>query len=236
MISESVGSGRFRVLGLNCGFSALASRRMRGSWVVSIHPRAQSILGWFAANHGYPRITPWGPRSVRKKRMLVRLVPVCTCKSTKYLREPVLFVVPSTLSRGRSWGRRLNDSFSHLAYVRLMKFSVAPESRRAGASVLLCAAWMYVFRFMDFRLDMYTLSEAFLSWAAWVRRTSASSFFELSASYEESSNSGVLSLFSGELNVTDFIRRVDGSAVGLGLPLSDSSRSYRVLLPVESSS
>src|SRR5712671_643005 len=81
-ISELVGSGRSRVLGLNCGFSALASHRMRGSWVVSIHPRAQSILGWFAANHGYPRITLWCPRSVRKKRMLVCLVPICTCRST----------------------------------------------------------------------------------------------------------------------------------------------------------
>src|SRR5712671_8050701 len=98
-----------------------------------------------------------------------------------------------------------------------MKFSVAPESRRAGASVLLCAAWMYVFRFMDFRLDMYTLSEAFLSWAAWVKRASASSFSEFSASYEDFSGLGVIGSYFSRLNVTDFVGCVSGSAVGLVL-------------------
>ena len=30
--------------------------RMSGSWLLSIHPQAQSIFGWLAMNHGYPRI------------------------------------------------------------------------------------------------------------------------------------------------------------------------------------
>ena len=30
--------------------------RMSGSWLLLIHPLAQSIFGWLAANHGYPRI------------------------------------------------------------------------------------------------------------------------------------------------------------------------------------
>src|SRR5712671_4072620 len=117
-----------------------------------------------------------------------------------------------------------------------MKFSVAPESRRAVASILLCVAWMYALRFMDFLLDMYTLSEVFLNWAAWVRRTSASSFSELSASYEGLLGSGVIGLSSSRLNVTDFVGCVGRSAVGLALLLSDSSESYRVLPPIESSS
>src|SRR5712672_3717516 len=101
-----------------------------------------------------------------------------------------------------------------------MKFSVAPESRRAGASVLLCAAWTYALRFIDFLLDMYTLSEVFLSWAAWVKRTSASWFSESSASCEGLSGSGVIGLSSGRSNVTDFVGHIGGSAVGLALPLS----------------
>src|SRR5882672_1211222 len=88
---------------------------------------------------------------------------------------------------------------------------------------------------MDFQLDMYTLSEVFLSWAAWVRRASTSSFSDSSASYEGVSGSGVVSLSSGRLNVTNFIGHVSGLVVGLALPLSNPSESYRVLLPVKSS-
>src|SRR5712671_726471 len=117
-----------------------------------------------------------------------------------------------------------------------MKFSVAPESRRAGVSVLLCAAWTYAFRFIDFLLDIYTLSEVFLSWAAWVRRASTSSFSESLASCEGLSGSGVIGSFSGRLNVTDFVGRVGGLAVGLVLPLSDPSESRRVLPFIGSSS
>src|SRR5712671_4666389 len=98
-----------------------------------------------------------------------------------------------------------------------MKFSVAPESRRAVASILLCAAWMYALRFMDFLLDMYTLSEVFLNWAAWVRRASAPSFSESSASCEGVSGLGVIGLSSGKLNITNFVWHVDGSVVGLTL-------------------
>src|SRR5712672_4612882 len=108
-----------------------------------------------------------------------------------------------------------------------MKFSVAPKSKRAGASVLLCAAWMYALRFMDFLLDIYTLSEVFLSWAAQVKHASASSFSEFLASCEGLSGSGVIGLSSGRLNVTDFIGRIGGLAVGLALPSSDLSESYR---------
>ena len=35
---------------------AFLMHRMSGSWLLSIHPLAQLIFGWLAANHGYPRI------------------------------------------------------------------------------------------------------------------------------------------------------------------------------------
>src|SRR5712671_6117439 len=117
-----------------------------------------------------------------------------------------------------------------------MKFSVAPESNRVGVSVLLCTAWTYAFRLMDFLLDIYTLSKVFLNWAAWVRCASASSFSDSSASYEGLLSSGVVGLSSGRLNITDFVGHVSGLVIDLVLPLSDPSESYRVLLPVESSS
>src|SRR5712671_7874385 len=114
-----------------------------------------------------------------------------------------------------------------------MKFSVAPKSNRVGASILLCVVWTYAFRFMDFLLDMYMLSEVFLSWVAWVRRASASSFSELPASYKGLLGSGIISSSSSKLNVTDFVRCVGESAVGLVLLPPDPSEPYRVLLPIE---
>src|SRR5712671_6538327 len=91
-----------------------------------------------------------------------------------------------------------------------MKFSVAPESNRAEASVRRCAAWTYAFRVIDFRLDMYTFSDVFLNQAAYARRASTSSLWEVGSSvlllwsFEESSVSrgGALESFSGRLNAT----------------------------------
>src|SRR5712675_1208993 len=155
------------------------------------------------------------------------------------------------LNKGRSWGSRLNGNFSHLAYVRLMKFSVAPESNRAGASVLRCAAWTYAFRIIDFRLDMYTFSDVFLSHAACARRASTSSFWEVGSSVSllwslaESSASynGVSGLSSGRSNVTDLVGVSDilfmlpvRSGIDSVSLFSDSSESHRVSLLVESSS
>src|SRR5712672_3577859 len=116
-----------------------------------------------------------------------------------------------------------------------MKFSVAPESSRVGVSVLLCMAWTYALRLIDFRLDMYTLSDVLLNWAAWVRCASASLFSDSSASCGRSSGSDVVGLSSGRLNVTNFVGRINESVVSLALPLSELPESYRVSLPVESS-
>ena len=52
-----------------------------GSWVLSIHPLAQSIFGWFAANHGWPRMAFWSARLVRKNRNHTFRFPVCISRS-----------------------------------------------------------------------------------------------------------------------------------------------------------
>src|SRR5712672_2852699 len=132
-----------------------------------------------------------------------------------------------------------------------MKFSVAPESSRAGASVLRCAAWTYAFRIIDFRLDMYTFSDVFLSHAACARRASTSSFWEVGSSVSllwslaESSASygGVSGLSSGRLNVTDLVGVSDilfmllvRSGIDSVSSFSDSSESHRVSLLADSSS
>ena len=109
---------------------------MMGRCPSSIHPRCQSILGCTAANQEYPRMALCSPRSDRKKRIVVRLLPVCTSRSEKYFSSPLLFSVLSTLYSFLGSGSCLIGSCSHLAYCKFMKFSVAPESTRAMASAL----------------------------------------------------------------------------------------------------
>ncbi len=54
-------------------------------------------------------------------------------------------------------GSRLIGSFSHFAYLRFKKFSVAPESRRDMVSALFEFEWIKTWTVIDFRADMYTL-------------------------------------------------------------------------------
>src|SRR5712671_2500755 len=94
---------------------------------------------------------------------------------------------------------------------------------------------------MDFRLDMYTLSDVFLNHAACTRRSSASSFWEVATwiwqpgrfSCSSSSGMGCLVSSFGRSNETIFAGGVDD---GLNSLLLDSSESHSVSLLVESSS
>ena len=67
--------------GKNRALAASADRSTIGSWSWAIHPRAQSIFGWAAANQGNPKITLFSPKSERKYRSVRRWVPVWVCKS-----------------------------------------------------------------------------------------------------------------------------------------------------------
>src|SRR5579863_1159351 len=155
-VSVGMVLGRLTVRGRNWAFAASSLRSMSGSWEWSIHPRFQSMRGCTAANQGYPRIALFSPRFVKKKRSRVCCGPVRTCRSVKYWSSPLLFGVPSTLNSFLVVGRRLIGKWRYLAYSRLMKFSVAPESIRVTASALLDLEWMKNRIVIDFRSDMYT--------------------------------------------------------------------------------
>ena len=132
----SIGRGWFSFLERNLAFPASLALKIMGRWDWSIHPFFQSMRGWTAANHGYPSIAFCPPRSERKKWRLVTLVPVHAPRSTKNWTSPALFSVPSTLYSFRGFVIFLMGNFIHRAYVRSMKFLVAPESKRAIASAL----------------------------------------------------------------------------------------------------
>jgi hypothetical protein len=54
------------VLGVNCALAASTLLMITGSCEWLIHPLFQSILGWTAANQGYPRMTLLSPKSDKK--------------------------------------------------------------------------------------------------------------------------------------------------------------------------
>src|ERR1700682_5674096 len=59
------------VLGVNRALAVSTLLMITGSCEWSIHPLFQSILGWTAADQGYPRITLLSPKSDRKNRRFV---------------------------------------------------------------------------------------------------------------------------------------------------------------------
>src|SRR6266404_7402495 len=65
--------------------------------------------------------------------------------------------MPSTLNSFLGNGSRLIGRFSHFAYWRFRKFSVAPESSRDMVSALFEFEWIKTRTVIDFRADMYTL-------------------------------------------------------------------------------
>ncbi len=67
-----------------------------------------------------------------------------------------MFSVPSTLNSFLGNGSLFMGNFSHLAYSRFRKFSVAPESSRDIVSALFEFEWIKTRTVIDFRADMYT--------------------------------------------------------------------------------
>ena len=102
--------------GRNHALDASGARSIMGSWVWSIHPLLQSIQGWNAVNHGYPRIALFSPRSERKNQRVERCVSVCTWRSVKYCSSPLWFEVPSTLYSLRGSWRCLMGSRRYFVY------------------------------------------------------------------------------------------------------------------------
>src|SRR3984893_4721607 len=134
------------------------SRSMIGRWAYSSHPLAQSICGCIAANHGYPRMSRWLPRSVRKNLMRRFFCPVCTSRSVYRVMSPFRFFVPSMLNSDLACFSLAIGNHSWYARSSLMKFSVAPESSNVSISALLDAVCTYALMVIDFLSDRYTRS------------------------------------------------------------------------------
>src|ERR1700730_7650116 len=131
------------------------SRSIIGRWTYSNHPLAQSICGCIAANHGYPRMSRWFPKSVRKNLMRRFFCPVCTSRSVYRVMSPLRFLVPSMLNSGLACFNLAIGNRSWYARSSLMKFSVAPESSSASISALLDAVCTYALMVIDFLSDRY---------------------------------------------------------------------------------
>ena len=69
--SWEISLGTSLVHGMKIALFELGAWRIMGSWVWSIHPLFQSMLGWTAANQEYPRIALCSPKSVRRNRRVV---------------------------------------------------------------------------------------------------------------------------------------------------------------------
>src|SRR6266702_2442308 len=139
---------------------------MSGCCVSSNTAFFQSILGWKAANQGYPKISSSSPMWVTRKRISSFLVPSCTCRSTYSLIDPALLLVSSIFQMYRVffWG-----IFSLLGSSSLMKLSVAPESTSTSRLAFVCLECKIVGRFNDLYLHENTFfSPKVHAMATWV--------------------------------------------------------------------
>jgi hypothetical protein len=152
--------------GRNCALVTFEAQNITDSWVWLIHPLFQLICGWNAANHGYPRIALFSPRSDRKKQRVDRCVPVCTCRLVKYWSSLLRLGDPSMLYSFLDSLRRWMGSCRYFTYCRFMKFSVAPESRSATALALFDFKCIKDWMVIDFLFDINTS-------VVWVRLISA---------------------------------------------------------------
>jgi hypothetical protein len=98
----------------------------------------QSILGWNAANQGYPRMISSSPRSVTRNFMSSVLDPHRTWRSTKLVIVPALLWVPSMFQIALGFFRFRDPILNLFRSFVLMKLSVAPESTRTCLSALVC--------------------------------------------------------------------------------------------------
>src|SRR6266702_127375 len=125
----------------------------------------QSILGWKAANQGYPKTSSSSPMWVTRKRISSFLGPTCTCRSTYSLMDPDLLWVPSIFQMYRGFFRGIFPIFillrslslmklwllqnrqgllvqpSYVSSVKLLGYSMTCIYTRIHSLVLRCAPW-----------------------------------------------------------------------------------------------
>jgi hypothetical protein len=142
--------------GRNRAHAASGIWSMMGNWPWSIQPLFQSIWGWKATNHGYPRMTLFSLKFERKNQRVCPCVPVCVCRSVKYRSSPLWFGVPSTLNSFLGSLRHWIGRHKYLVYSRFIKFSVAPKSSRAMALALFDLVCRKVRMVIDLLFDINT--------------------------------------------------------------------------------
>src|SRR6266571_230149 len=129
----------------------------------------QSILGWKAANQGYPKTSSSSPMWVTRKRISSFLGPTCTCRSTYSLIDPALLWVPSIFQMYLGFFRGSFPIFILLRSCLLMKLSVAPESTSTFCSAFMCFDCIIVGILRDLYLHENTfLSPKVHTMATWV--------------------------------------------------------------------
>src|SRR6266581_709386 len=129
----------------------------------------QSILGWKAANQGYPKTSSSSPIWVTRKHIYSFLGPVCTCRSTYSLIDPDLLWVPSIFQMYQGFFRGIFPIFILLRSFSLMKLSVAPELTSTSHSAFVCLKCKIVGIFNDLYLHKNTFfNPKVRTMAAWV--------------------------------------------------------------------
>ena len=98
----------------------------------------QSIFGWKAASHGYPRIISSSPMFETRNFMSLTSVPHRTCRSTNSFMVPDRLCVPSMFQMVRGCVNWSVPIFILLRSLVLIKLSVAPESTSTCLSALEC--------------------------------------------------------------------------------------------------
>src|ERR1700761_2750968 len=99
----------------------------------------QSIFGWNAASHGYPKTISSPPNSVTRNLICFFWFPHLICRSMKFLMCPALLWVPSMFQIVLGFLSGSFPIFIHFRSFSLIKFSMAPESTSTCRSAIECA-------------------------------------------------------------------------------------------------
>ena len=98
----------------------------------------------------------FSPKFERKNQRFVHCIPVCTYRSVKNCSSPSWLVMPSILNSFCDSGSHLVGSLRYFAYLRFIKFSVAPESTNAIDLALFDFKCMKKWTVINFLLNIYT--------------------------------------------------------------------------------
>ncbi len=126
----------------------------------------QWMMGSNAVSQGYPRITLSFPKLVMRNRRVFVSVPMCTCKSVKWLMVPSWLCVLPTFQILIGVSTRRYPILSLWSRFLEIKLSVAPKLTRTSLSAVACADSNKTGIHMDQYLLLYMLIHSALAQAA----------------------------------------------------------------------